>query len=310
MKHGDIVVLKKGSAYFINGDLHNNYFIILNKTKDKIKDGDQVCLQHLLSNKFIDQNEKLTYEQYYQTIYKKHINTMKVIWMCSQDFLIGCMAKRFPKTDNGIFKDKRVVIVGPAPYLEGGNRGHEIDSYDIVVRINSGYKLTENCKDYGSRTDVLYHVVNQHPENGGTINMQIIQTNNIKNVIGCYPCLSTIEKSSFTNIGTLRDYITLKINNFSTIVKSEYIIFEKQINTRPNAGTVAIFDLLKKDIKSLYIIGFTLFKDGYSKNYRETDPIERMKKAGHHNQEKIADYYRTILDDERVIIDPELSDLL
>ena len=30
---------------------------------------------------------------------------------------------------------KRIAFVGPAPYLIGKNRGPEIDSYDVVVRI-------------------------------------------------------------------------------------------------------------------------------------------------------------------------------
>ena len=57
-------------------------------------------------------------------------------------------------------KGKRIIMVGPAPYLEGQGLGKEIDKYDIVVRINHGILLAKNNpEDYGSKTDVLY--VNQ-----------------------------------------------------------------------------------------------------------------------------------------------------
>ena len=32
-------------------------------------------------------------------------------------------------------KDKRVAVVGPAPYLRGLNKGSQIDDYDVIVRI-------------------------------------------------------------------------------------------------------------------------------------------------------------------------------
>jgi len=57
-------------------------------------------------------------------------------------------------------KGKRIIMVGPAPYLEGRGLGKEIDSYDVVIRINHGIVLAKtNPEDYGSKTNVLY--VNQ-----------------------------------------------------------------------------------------------------------------------------------------------------
>jgi hypothetical protein len=45
-------------------------------------------------------------------------------------------------------KDKRVVVVGPAPYLKDSQNGVNIDSYDVVVRIN---EVKSNPVDYGER---------------------------------------------------------------------------------------------------------------------------------------------------------------
>jgi len=52
---------------------------------------------------------------------------------------------------------KRVALVGPAPYLIGKNRGKEIDSYDVVVRIQPEI-FSE--KDYGSRMDIVQSCMN------------------------------------------------------------------------------------------------------------------------------------------------------
>ena len=52
---------------------------------------------------------------------------------------------------------RKVIIVGPSPFLEGKNMGSYIDSFDVIIRMNHGPKLVlSNPKDYGSRTDIVY----------------------------------------------------------------------------------------------------------------------------------------------------------
>jgi hypothetical protein len=52
---------------------------------------------------------------------------------------------------------KRVALVGPAPYLMGLGRGKEIDSHDVVVRVQPEIFSTE---DYGSRIDIIQSCLN------------------------------------------------------------------------------------------------------------------------------------------------------
>lgn len=217
-------------------------------------------------------------------------------------------------------KNKSVAIVGPSPYLEGKKLGKYIDSFDYIIRINKGYKLVENKEDYGSRTDILYHVINQHPENGGPINNDLLKKYNIKYLVGCYPIIDYDENTSFDNIGTIRDYFSLEknINNFYKIYKKKYINFEKSIGTRPNAGTICIWDILESPVKKIYITGFSLFKGGYSKIYRdvidgntntEEAVLERIKK--NHDQEKIKTYYKKVLlNNPKIELNKEISDIL
>ena len=53
----------------------------------------------------------------------------------------GYRQKRLPPGSN-IYKrtieGKTVALVGPAKYMQGTNYGKEIDSHEIVVRINRG----------------------------------------------------------------------------------------------------------------------------------------------------------------------------
>ena len=54
-------------------------------------------------------------------------------------------------------KDKKVALVGPAPYLIDKNRGKIIDDHDVVVRIQPEIFCVE---DYGSRTDIVQSCMN------------------------------------------------------------------------------------------------------------------------------------------------------
>jgi hypothetical protein len=56
-----------------------------------------------------------------------------------------------------LLNNKRVAIVGPAAYLMGENKGEEIDNYDVVIRPNAFSVLPSLYKDYGSRTDIMFH---------------------------------------------------------------------------------------------------------------------------------------------------------
>ena len=74
---------------------------------------------------------------------------------------------------NELLKDKKVIVVGPSPSLEGSGKGKEIDGYDIVVRVNKGFPIEEGFEsDLGSRTDIHYHCLHTSPECCGNIFMK------------------------------------------------------------------------------------------------------------------------------------------
>ena len=219
-------------------------------------------------------------------------------------------------------ENKRVVIVGPALYLKDKNLGNLIDNYDIVIRLNKGHNMIEDKINFGSRTDILYHCVNQDEDNGGLITDKIY--NEIKYIRFCYPILNANDESSFIN-GNVEDFNNINkkfLNKISIINKEKYLKLEKNITCRPNTGIISILDILDYNIKELWITGFTLFKDGYNNKYRniidgekisESESykivLDRMKTGGYkksHNQYEIWRYLKKkIINNKRVKLDEE-----
>jgi hypothetical protein len=58
-------------------------------------------------------------------------------------------------------RNKKIAIVGPSPHLINKNIGDIIDSYDLVCRVNE-VSAWNYEKDYGSKTDIIFHNCGAH----------------------------------------------------------------------------------------------------------------------------------------------------
>lgn len=278
-------------------------------------------IRQFISNKFIDNNLNLEYKETKITnidLLLKKLNIKKIDTITNLKTDLNIYFKN-KKNITDILNNKRVVIVGPADYVDSNDK---INNYDIIVRVNKGLSQQGNSK-CGDRTDILYHVVNQDKENGGPLDLKFNG-----HIRFTYPILDYDEETTFKNIGTIRDYFKIYkqndiynhlVKDFSIINKLEYLEMEKILKSRPNSGIAAILDLLSFDIKELYITGFTLFQTNYSKDYRDkvdgidentsSIAIDRMSKSGHHDQEKTALIFKNkILKDKRVKYDEILEE--
>lgn len=179
---------------------------------------------------------------------------------------------------NDYLKGKSVILVGPAPYLEGQRIGSLIDSHDVVVRLKSGYPIpTPLQKDVGKRIDLWY--TNMKPDQNYLNNATIdeMEKNNLKTIVFPYPI--AYQRTDAFRLKVLR-LINLLQYNFRKgieLIQKHYqrrnrkcpfdISFddtsyyfqnmEKVIGCRPTTGMLAIMDLLQYDIKKLQLVGFT-----------------------------------------------------
>lgn len=277
-------------------------------------------LKHLITNKY--------QSDYYFNFQKDNISPnyltqYSLRLLCNSQYFKFFLQQKLsfqPDYFSKLVTGKKICLVGPADY--DNPNYDQIDKYDLIVRVNKGTQM-ESTGKHGSRTDILYHVVNQHKENGGPL--QIDRSYHLRFI---YPILDLDQPSSFKNIGTIRDYAniyyhskiyrSLTPTNFSIVEEAKYLQFEQVLQSRPNSGLGSIWDLLQYDIQELYITGFTLFQTNYDISYRSTvdnqlntgqQAMNRMKQHGNHDQYKSSLYFKDyILNHPKVKYDPILEE--
>ena len=221
-----------------------------------------------------------------------------------------------------LLRNKKIAIVGPADYLENSNLGEEIDSYDLVVRINRGIELIENYhKDIGRRTDILYSCLIEEPTNAGKIDpFKFSDEYKLK-----FICTTPFEKNTLflkhKDIHPLAD--KQKFKNLSKLIPTRIIPlnfwkdFSKELKTRPTTGYISIFDILEFAPKKLKIFGFSFYMTnilkGYKKgiNHNEENFYEIALKSTRHEHYKMLDFAKKcLLSNSKVTFDPFLNELL
>jgi hypothetical protein len=207
-------------------------------------------------------------------------------------------------------KGKSIALVGPAPtVLEVDNNIDIINSCDVIVRLNRALPIHKDLVGkVGSRTNVLYNCLDEDPESGGYLHIPYL-AQEVDWVIGAYPSKPPFRQ----NINKFQSRNSGRVN-FTAFDLDYYEHLEESMGTRPNTGILTMLDLLTRDIKSLYITGFTFFKGGYVKQYRnytEEQVLHRMKIHGNHHQEPQFRYVKDLLlNDDRVKVDNFMLEIL
>lgn len=225
-----------------------------------------------------------------------------------------------------LIKNKKVAIVGPAKYMENSNYGEEIDSHDIVVRINRGIESIEFYKkDIGSKTDVYYSCLIERAQQTGILDPVDIKFKyGIRHVVA--PPDSNIKGiSSSTRYHSMVDLSKVKkIEKYTpvTIVDHEFHTdLARKVECKPNTGFLAIYDILRMNPISLSIYGFSFYLDGFikgqksgvenEKNCTEQEFADLAYNSKRHVQKNMWKYAkRTLLNNEKVKLDKTLESIL
>jgi hypothetical protein len=207
-------------------------------------------------------------------------------------------------------QDKKIILVGPAGYLVNKKLGNYIDKFDIIVRVNHGIYV-ESKEDYGSRTDILYHILSRRGGDG--IHKNITSKEEIKEWknLGLKWLVSRHDSHS-TRIRELRNYFEFEwmclTNKFYRDVK--YRVGKKN----PNTGILALVHLLTLKIKSLHIIGFDFYRSGVYQGYgdiKEGEDPNKVNERWHDTQSQIR-YLKTVIEKypNKLFIDEVLKNII
>ena len=199
-----------------------------------------------------------------------------------------------------------MVLVGPASTLKGQRQGAFIDSHDVVVRINHAWPLPQAlAEDIGTRTDVIYH--NLNPRNQRILPKHVAQMrkDGLLWVVSSHPAnrpryVRRHRRFRRANKGRLR------FRAIPAVVKRR---LKRRVGF-PNSGMVAIADLLRFPIASLYVTGFSFYTTPYLKypNYKR---IPKRMALRNHNQRRHKTYMAHLVKkEERLKVDPFIESIL
>lgn len=195
---------------------------------------------------------------------------------------------RNPNLEKILFK-KKVLLIGPAPYLEDPsyNLSQTIDDYDIIVRLKSGYPVPDDLQEtIGHKTDIYYTNLKENQNNLGQKTFLQFYKDKLQAIVFPYPSnysitlplnhgdrnLLEILKKNFHKNNLELSRLNNQIQRITPIDKIGDINFLEIISdtspiyflnlirimkTRPTTGLLAILDILQYPIKELKIVGFT-----------------------------------------------------
>ena len=233
-------------------------------------------------------------------------------------------------------KDKSVVVVGPAPYLQNSQNGKNIDSYDVIVRIN---EVKQNPRDYGGRGgDIIISNLND-------LYRKLLE----KYLISCQEdikpkfilcsdsrvstteCVHEIKDSFEKKTGVKIVNLLDNKNEYSDRRHLYWEIYPQRyregriFNTDNfNSPYGCINMLLGYDIKELYLTGIDFYGIGmnnmdnkYSNEYKKYYPKDNVNTYGpsynlHDQLSQVVHFNNVILryNNDRIKLDKHLKDLL
>ena len=171
--------------------------------------------------------------------------------------------------------DKTVAIVGRANLDQ--EQGDLIDSHDIVVRMHSALPYTnepltgeysgwapgETLPDWkwppfvpeewqsriGKRTSIFYHKFRSGNPTWLQTNVQAFRADG-----GKFFCVATFENANAIESTNIWEFIPVRYLNTEHFLKTF-----RAVGSRPMAGTMVITDILRHNVKSMYITGFPCY---------------------------------------------------
>ena len=216
---------------------------------------------------------------------------------------------KISKKFNDYLKNKSVVVVGPSPYLIGKERGEFIDSFDVVIRMNKGWKISPDLiKDYGSKTTIRWHCMMEHEKNGGPYDIEGMLDYGVEWLASQFP--RNLDYFHYDNI-KFEEINKNRINFYHFSDLMYFLNVHRSLETRPNVGPTAVFDLINYDISKIHLMGCTFFRDGWTDDVKEGKDFTNEEATIGHATEAQMNLLKIILENEpKFTMDDEIKSLI
>ncbi len=196
-------------------------------------------------------------------------------------------------------KGKSVAVVGRSQSPLGKGRGEEIDSYDVVLRLN--YPLPhsyteepnrtridpqsdslippEYQEDLGKRTSVFTTNCNAEmlelsDEKDPLVGLLLhLRKTNCDFITSAHPDRTPFKHITEVHGGKIREYF-----RFHVVEERFWLALEKELDSRPYSGTTAVAELLAFGAREIFVTGFT-----FNKLPAEADVVCWQQKQGIHS---------------------------
>jgi len=202
---------------------------------------------------------------------------------------------------------KSVAIVGPAAHMIGGGKGDEIDSHDVVVRVNREVIVTgPGREDRGRRADVLYSCFYPH-ESGGigedACDLDIIAETGFDWIVGIQLVGKRIRPQRLVDL-KIQKARSMNMNACKVSLETASLA-QVMCKGKPNTGTLALFDLALSSASLVTVYGLTFFQTPYEKGYRGDQHIlekvqSHHRKSSHASASDQLHGFRRVLRDSNV----------
>lgn len=221
---------------------------------------------------------------------------------------------------NNYLKGKSVIVVGPSPYMMEQERADFIESFDIIVRLNKGWKVQDDKKKYlGERTDIRYHCGMEQIQNGGPWDIAGMLDYGVQWACAQFPKHLDYFHNDILRFEEMNKEYNMNFHWWSDI--ELYMSIHHYLGTRINLGTAAFADMIFYDVERLHISGMTFLEDGWAAGYGkdksdyasflDTDDWKKYKTFGNHAFTPQKKLLKLLSDfDDRITLDKEVEEVI
>ena len=222
-------------------------------------------------------------------------------------------SKKVAKMYGKFLRNRTVVLVGPSYHTKGTKQVDIINSYDVVVRMNIGFRVTSEKvrKDIGDRINVLYCGLSTY-----FFHTKLFSYESFKDMKkrGLKWIVCTHQKGTINRLKKVNESSKFSIN---IVPKKDYKYVRNKMKKKPSTGIVTVYNLLQYDIKKLYITGMSFYDIGAIKKRRsyyggyQDNIIYIDKKKINHNMVRETGLMRDLYEnDKRIECDEVLKEIL